>query len=81
MIIDEFPYLIRSDPSLPSLMQRALDDQAGGGREQGARFLFSDAAGKAQIQVDVAVRTAGTPEDPGRVLSPGEAKWGEVLYA
>jgi hypothetical protein len=44
VIIDEFPYLIRSDPSLPSLMQRALDDQAWGGKEQGARFLLCGSA-------------------------------------
>jgi len=44
VIIDEFPYLIRSDPSLPSLMQRALDDQAWGGRERGTRFLLCGSA-------------------------------------
>src|SRR5262245_3295142 len=38
VIIDEFPYLIRSDPSLPSLLQRAIDDQAWGVQEQGTRF-------------------------------------------
>ena len=44
VIIDEFPYLIRSDRSLPSLMQRALDDQAWGGHEQGTRFLLCGSA-------------------------------------
>ncbi|MCL2584904.1 MAG: AAA family ATPase [Streptosporangiales bacterium] len=44
VIIDEFPYLIRSDPSLPSLMQRALDDQAWGRQEQGTRFLLCGSA-------------------------------------
>ena len=29
-IIDEFPYMIKSDPALPSFLQRALDDQAWG---------------------------------------------------
>jgi AAA+ ATPase superfamily predicted ATPase len=43
-IIDEFPYLIRSDPSLPSLLQRALDDQAWGQQERGTRFLLCGSA-------------------------------------
>lgn len=44
VIIDEFPYLIRSDPSLPSLMQRILDDQVWGGQERGTRFLLCGSA-------------------------------------
>jgi len=44
VIVDEFPYLIRSDPSLPSLMQRALDDRAWGGQERGTRFLLCGSA-------------------------------------
>jgi AAA+ ATPase superfamily predicted ATPase len=44
VIIDEFPYLIRSDPSLPSLMQRTLDDQAWGGQQRGTRFLLCSSA-------------------------------------
>jgi AAA+ ATPase superfamily predicted ATPase len=43
-IIDEFPYLIRSDPALPSLLQRALDDQAWGQQTQGTRFLLCGSA-------------------------------------
>jgi AAA+ ATPase superfamily predicted ATPase len=43
-IIDEFPYLTRADPALPSLLQRALDDQAWGGRGQGTRFLLCGSA-------------------------------------
>jgi uncharacterized protein len=43
-IIDEFPYLIRSDPALPSLLQRALDDQAWGQRTRGTRFLLCGSA-------------------------------------
>jgi hypothetical protein len=43
-IIDEFPYLIRSDPSLPSLLQRALDDQAWGQQVRGTRFLLCGSA-------------------------------------
>lgn len=39
-IIDEFPYLVRSDPALPSLLQRALDDQAWGQQARGTRFLL-----------------------------------------
>jgi len=37
-IIDEFPYLIRADPALPSLLQRALDDQAGGPQIRGTMY-------------------------------------------
>ena len=44
VVIDEFPYLIRSDPSLPSLMQRALDDQAWGSQQRGTRFLLCGSA-------------------------------------
>lgn len=40
VIIDEFPYLIRSDPALPSLLQRALDDQAWGKQARTTRFLL-----------------------------------------
>ena len=43
-IIDEFPYLIRSDPALPSLLQRALDDQAWGQQARGTRFLLCGSA-------------------------------------
>jgi len=43
-IIDEFPYLIRSDPALPSLLQRALDDQAWGQQAPGTRFLLCGSA-------------------------------------
>lgn len=43
-IIDEFPYLIKSDPALPSLLQRALDDQAWGQQARGTRFLLCGSA-------------------------------------
>jgi len=43
-IIDEFPYLIRADPALPSLLQRALDDQAWGRQARGTRFLLCGSA-------------------------------------
>jgi hypothetical protein len=43
-IIDEFPYLIRSEPALPSLLQRALDDQAWGQQARGTRFLLCGSA-------------------------------------
>jgi hypothetical protein len=43
-IIDEFPYLIRADPALPSLLQRALDDRAWGPQERGTRFLLCGSA-------------------------------------
>jgi AAA+ ATPase superfamily predicted ATPase len=43
-IIDEFPYLMRSDPALPSLLQRVLDDQAWGQQTGGTRFLLCGSA-------------------------------------
>lgn len=44
VIIDEFPYLIKSDPALPSLLQRALDGQAWGEQGSGTRFLLCGSA-------------------------------------
>ncbi|MBV9450067.1 MAG: ATP-binding protein [Streptosporangiaceae bacterium] len=44
VIIDEFPYLIKADPSLPSLLQRLVDDQAWGERARGTRFLLCGSA-------------------------------------
>src|SRR6185437_8601657 len=43
-IIDEFPYLIRAEPALPSLLQRALDDQAWGRQARGTRFMLCGSA-------------------------------------
>ena len=40
---------------------------------------INDSAGRAQIQVDVAVFAATAPDFPQRILSLGEAKWGEVM--
>jgi AAA+ ATPase superfamily predicted ATPase len=39
----------------------------------------NDAAGRAQIEVDVAVLGDSEPAGPKRILSLGEAKWGEVM--
>jgi AAA+ ATPase superfamily predicted ATPase len=39
----------------------------------------NDPAERAQIQVDVAVFAAPAPDAPRRILSLGEAKWGEVM--
>jgi AAA+ ATPase superfamily predicted ATPase len=39
----------------------------------------NDPADRAQIQVDVAVLAAPAPDSPRRILSLGEAKWGEVM--
>jgi AAA+ ATPase superfamily predicted ATPase len=39
----------------------------------------TDSAGRRQIEVDVAVLGPGVPGEPRRVLSLGEAKWGEVI--
>jgi AAA+ ATPase superfamily predicted ATPase len=44
VILDEFPYLIRSDPALPSLIQRMTDDQAWGRRAGGTRLLLCGSA-------------------------------------
>jgi uncharacterized protein len=40
---------------------------------------INDAAGRAQIEVDVAVLGDSEPDGPKRILSLGEAKWGEVM--
>jgi AAA+ ATPase superfamily predicted ATPase len=40
---------------------------------------INDSAERAQIQVDVAVFAAPAPDSPRRILSLGEAKWGEVM--
>ena len=43
-IIDEFPYLIRADPALPSLVQRLIDQRAWGEQAQGTRLLLCGSA-------------------------------------
>jgi hypothetical protein len=40
---------------------------------------INDASGKSQIQIDVAALAAPEPSEPRRILSLGEAKWGEVM--
>lgn len=44
MIIDEFPYLVRAEPALPSLIQRMLDGRAWTDREGGTRLLLCGSA-------------------------------------
>ena len=44
VIIDEFPYLIKADPALPSLLQRALDEQAWRQGPHRTRFLLCGSA-------------------------------------
>jgi AAA+ ATPase superfamily predicted ATPase len=39
----------------------------------------NDASERAQIEVDVAVLAVPAPDEPRRILSLGEAKWGEVM--
>lgn len=39
----------------------------------------NDAAGKSQLEVDVAALAVPAPDEPRRILSLGEAKWGEVM--
>jgi uncharacterized protein len=41
--------------------------------------VVNDAAERAQLQVDVAVLADPEPASPRRILSLGEAKWGEVM--
>lgn len=43
-IIDEFPYLVRAEPALPSLVQRQLDRRAWGEQEGGTRLLLCGSA-------------------------------------
>jgi AAA+ ATPase superfamily predicted ATPase len=43
-IIDEFPYLVRAEPSLPSLIQRMVDGQAWGWQNAGTRLLLCGSA-------------------------------------
>jgi uncharacterized protein len=43
-IIDEFPYLVRAEPALPSLVQRLLDRRAWGEQESGTRLLLCGSA-------------------------------------
>lgn len=44
VIIDEFPYLARAEPALPSLVQRMLDRRAWGDQEGGTRLLLCGSA-------------------------------------
>lgn len=41
--------------------------------------VVNDSAERTQIEVDVAVLAAPAPDGPRRILSLGEAKWGEVM--
>jgi AAA+ ATPase superfamily predicted ATPase len=43
-IIDEFPYLIKADGSIPSIFQRKLDEQASRPEQPGPRFLLCGSA-------------------------------------
>ncbi|MBH0780145.1 AAA family ATPase [Nocardia bovistercoris] len=43
VVIDEFPYLSKASPSLPSVLQRALDPR-GSARKSGARILLCGSA-------------------------------------
>jgi AAA+ ATPase superfamily predicted ATPase len=60
----------------------AADETIYGGppAEVGAGIV-NDPAGKSQIEVDVAVLAPQEPGRPRRILSLGEAKWGEVMGA
>ena len=41
--------------------------------------IINDAAGKSQLEVDVVALAIPAPNEPRRILSLGEAKWGEVM--
>ncbi|WP_261560056.1 hypothetical protein [Frankia tisae] len=41
--------------------------------------VVADTARKTQIRIDVAVLAPSVPDEPRRVLSLGEAKWGDVM--
>ncbi len=43
-VLDEFPYLVKSSPELPSLLQRELDASAGGRRPSRLRLLLCGSA-------------------------------------
>ena len=74
IILDEFPYMMKASPSLPSLIQRAL-----GPRGEGAVDVVADPLRRSQIQVDAAVFAPDEPGRQRRVLSLGEAKWDKVM--
>jgi hypothetical protein len=58
---------------------RAPEDVFGGFPGGVSAATITDSQHRARIEVDVIVLSAGTPEEPRRVLSLGEAKWGEVM--
>jgi hypothetical protein len=58
---------------------RATEDVFGGFPGEVSAATITDSQNRTQLQVDVAVLSAGTPQEPPRVLSLGEAKWGEVM--
>src|SRR5262249_47625987 len=41
--------------------------------------VVSDGQNRAQIQIDVVVMGRSAPSEPARILSLGEAKWGQVM--
>jgi hypothetical protein len=57
----------------------AGEDVFGGFPAEVAATAIADPVKRTHVQIDVAVLSAGTPEEPRRVLSLGEAKWGEVM--
>jgi hypothetical protein len=58
---------------------QAGDVLFGGFPAQVGHGLVNDPATRTQIEVDVAVLAAPEPGQPRRVLSLGEAQWGEVM--
>ncbi|WP_131787180.1 AAA family ATPase [Protofrankia symbiont of Coriaria ruscifolia] len=57
----------------------APSDTFGGLPAEVGAGVVADPARKSQIEVDVAVLAPAEPGEPRRVLSLGEAKWGEVM--
>lgn len=52
-----------------------------GTTRRGRRRCRGDPARRSQIEVDVVVFASTVPGEPRRILSLGEAKWGDVLGA
>ena len=86
IVIDEFPYLMKASPALPSLLQRALGPR-GYAQQSRARLLPSGSAmsvmgkllsGTAPLSTWLFSRR-DDPGRPRRVLSLGEAKWDKVM--
>lgn len=83
IVIDEFPYLMKASPALPSLIQRALGPR-GYAQQSRARLLLSGSAMPVMgnlLSGSAPLRGRASLEMIIRVLSLGEAKWDKVMSA